>query len=134
MPDVKRLIAEVAARNGIRIDPDDPAFCLVTLNQLLLEEAGQQVSEEIRAATKDFQTALTKVEARLGVILARALKEALTSVRSQVESEKSVDKAKTNARSGLPADVRKRMTPVAVDFIGGSIIFVLGVLVGITVH
>src|SRR5262249_15242523 len=98
MPDVKRLIAEVAARNGIRIEPDDPAFCLVTLNQLVLEEAGQRVAEEIREATKDFQTSLTKVEARVGIILARALKEALTSVRSQVESEQSAGNATKNVR------------------------------------
>jgi hypothetical protein len=133
MPDVKRLIAEVVARNGIRIDPDDPAFCLVTLNQLVLEEAGKHVAEEIRAATKDFQTSLTKVEARVGIIFARALKEVLTSVRSQVESEQSAGNAK-NVRGGWPANTRKRMTQVGIGFIGGSIIFGLGVLVGIAVH
>jgi len=46
MLDVKRLIAEVAARNGIRIDPDDPAFCLVTLKQMVSEEAGQKMRQE----------------------------------------------------------------------------------------
>ena len=58
MPDVKRLIAEVAARNGIRIDPEDPAFCLVTLNQLVLEEAADKFVEEIRTATGEFQSAV----------------------------------------------------------------------------
>jgi hypothetical protein len=134
MPDVKRLIAEVAARNGIRIDPDDPAFCLVTLNQLVLEEAGQQVAQEIRAATKDFQTSFTRLEARVGVILARALKEALASIRSQVELQKSAGATGINARSRKRADIRKRMTHVSIGFIGGSIIFGLGVLVGIAVH
>lgn len=46
MLDVKRLIAGVAARNGIRIDPDDPAFCLVTLKQMVSEEAGQKMRQE----------------------------------------------------------------------------------------
>ena len=44
MLDTKRLIAEVVARNGIRIDPDDPAFALVTLVQLVLEESSRQIS------------------------------------------------------------------------------------------
>src|SRR5437870_1321765 len=87
MADVKRLIAEVAARNGIRLDSDDPAFCLVTLNQLVLEEAGQKVAEEIRTATKHFEDAAGKVEGRVGVILGRELREALTSIRRQVELE-----------------------------------------------
>src|SRR5437870_7782072 len=86
MPDVKRLIAEVAARNGIRIDSDDPAFCLVTLNQLILEEAGLKVAEEIRAATSDFQDAVRKIEGRAGVIFAQELKDALALVESQFES------------------------------------------------
>ena len=29
MQDVKRLISEVAAQNGIRVEPDDPLFALV---------------------------------------------------------------------------------------------------------
>jgi len=32
MQDVKRLISEVAAQNGIRVEPDDPLFALVTIN------------------------------------------------------------------------------------------------------
>ncbi len=31
-----RLIGEVASRYGIRLDPDDPAFALVALNELAL--------------------------------------------------------------------------------------------------
>src|SRR2546428_14108086 len=78
MPDRKRLIAEVAARNGIRIDPDDPAFCLVTLNQLILEEAGEKLAAEVRTATKEFEEAVHRVEGRVGLILGRQLKETLT--------------------------------------------------------
>jgi hypothetical protein len=32
MIDQKHLIGQVAAKNGIRLEPDDPAFALVTLN------------------------------------------------------------------------------------------------------
>ena len=53
MLDTKRLIAEVAARNGIRVDPDDPAFALVTLVQLVLEESSRQITDDMRASIAD---------------------------------------------------------------------------------
>jgi hypothetical protein len=38
MPDVKRMISEVAAENGIRVEPGDPLFALVTMNRVVLED------------------------------------------------------------------------------------------------
>ncbi len=69
--DVEKLIGEVAARNGIRIEPDDPAFALVTLNQLVLEETVRRLVSEIRAATTDFESAVERVQSRAGAIFAR---------------------------------------------------------------
>lgn len=37
MIDQKQLIGQVAAKNGIRLEPDDPAFALVTLNEAVLQ-------------------------------------------------------------------------------------------------
>jgi hypothetical protein len=122
MPDVKRLIAEVASRNGIRIDPDDPAFCLVTLNQLILEEAGEKLAAEVRTATKEFEDAVHRVEGRVGVILGRQLKETLTSLR----------------HNGAMADRRQaRRTSagrLAICIISAALIFICGVMVGMALH
>ena len=49
MQDVKRLISEVAAQNGIRVEPDDPLFALVTINRIVLEEATQKLQDQIQA-------------------------------------------------------------------------------------
>ncbi|MDI3254073.1 MAG: hypothetical protein QJR10_04710 [Bacillota bacterium] len=76
--DVEILIGEVAARNGIRIEPDDPAFALVTLNQLVLEEAVKNLVREIRAATADFESAAERVQQRGGTMLAREICECLS--------------------------------------------------------
>ena len=38
MTDRKRMIGEVAARHGIRLEEDDPAFLLVTLAELAMQE------------------------------------------------------------------------------------------------
>ena len=134
MTDVKRLIAEVAARNGIRIEPDDPAFCLVTLNQLILEEAGRDVADEIRTATKNLQEAVTTVEGRVGVILARELKQTLSALRSQADREprSRFELRKTNVRSST--NVRSRMAYAAISILIASLIFGCGVLVGIALH
>ncbi len=32
------MIAEIAARHGVRLDPDDPAFLLVELNNMMIED------------------------------------------------------------------------------------------------
>ena len=118
MPDVKRLIAEVANRNGIRLDPDDPAFCIVTLNQLLLEEAGEKFAAEVRKATKEFEDAVREVEGRIGMILARQLKDTIAALR---EIEVTVS-PKVNRRYSALA--------VAICVLSAGIIFAGGVAVG----
>jgi len=134
MPDVKRLIAEVAVRNGIRIEPDDPVFCVVTLNQLILEEAGQNVANEIRTATKHLQEAVTTVEGRVGVILARELKQTLSVLRSEVDREtrSHFEPRKTYVR--WAKNVRSRMAYSAFGILVASLIFGCGVLLGIALH
>jgi hypothetical protein len=120
MPDVKRLIAEVASRNGIRLDPDDPAFCLVTLNQLLLEEAGEKLASEVRKATKEFEDAVRQVEGRFGGLLGKQLKETITALGGQVLTR--------------PVNHQWRNLVVAVCVLSAVIVFAAGIAVGIAVH
>jgi hypothetical protein len=125
MLDVKQLIAEVAARNGIRIDADDPAFCLVTLNQLVLEQAAREVVEEIRMATREFEQAAETVHRRAGMVLAQANKELLASIRHELATE-----------SGLPqrsADRRLALRWATLGVLVSLVLFACGVLVGISV-
>src|SRR5262249_17216022 len=134
MADVKRLIAEVAARNGIRIEHDDPAFCLVTLNQLILEEAGRDVADEIRTATKHLQEAVTTVEGRVGVVLARDLKRTLSVLRSEANRDTRSDFASRTANVRSGTNVWSRMAYAAIGILVASLIFGCGVLVGIALH
>lgn len=119
--DVKQLIAEVASRNGIRLDADDPAFCLVTLNQLVLEETVTNMAEEIRKAAKDFESAAERVQARAGVAFARSYKEAIVSVRSDVALGKD---------SGRAAERRLSMKWAAIGGLSSVLIFGAGLLIG----
>jgi hypothetical protein len=83
MLDVKRLIGEVAAQNGIRLEPDDPAFALVTLNQLVLEETANRVFEQISAALVQFSEGLSKGEQLAGKTLAQEVRVAAIEARKE---------------------------------------------------
>jgi hypothetical protein len=95
MIEVKRLIAEVAARDGIRVEPGDPAFALVTLNQLVLEDIAQQISERIHAGVAEFTEAVRKAEARAGKLLAEQVKEAAGELRDELQRD--IEKARLEA-------------------------------------
>jgi hypothetical protein len=95
MIDVNRLIAEVAARDGIRVEPGDPAFALVTLNELVLEDAAVQLREHIRAGMADFTEAVRKTETRAGGVLAEQVKDAVAELRRELERD--VEKARLEA-------------------------------------
>jgi len=53
--DVQRLIVEVAARHNILLKPDDAAFALVTMNELVLEELVERVETRIGASLAAFE-------------------------------------------------------------------------------
>jgi histidinol dehydrogenase len=87
MIDVRRLIAEVAARDGIRVEPGDPAFALVTLNQLVLEDAVAHIGQQVRAGIMEFTEAVHKTEARAGKLLAQEVKEAAAEIRRELHQD-----------------------------------------------
>jgi hypothetical protein len=87
MLDVKRLIGEVAARNGIRVESWDPAFALVTLNELVLEEIACRLTEEVHSGIAEFTEAVQKTEARAGKLLAQQVKEAAAELRRELQRD-----------------------------------------------
>ena len=97
--DIQRLIGEVAARDGIRVEPGDPAFALVTLNQLVLEDAVKQIGEHIRSGIAEFTEAVHKTESRAGKVLAVEVKEAASEVREELQRD--VEAARVGAREIL---------------------------------
>jgi hypothetical protein len=121
MLDVKRLISEVAARNGIRIDEDDPAFCLVTMNQVMLEEMASKIVDEVRTATHDFECAVEKVHKRAGVVIAEQVKGCLDAYRRLTVSDSA------RSRSSVRSD---QIRWCAVGLFSGLLMFLAGVVAG----
>ena len=74
MPDTKRMISEVAAENGIRIEPGDPLFALVTMNRMVFEEAAQVYYEHNQQLIAEFKESMKRAEARAGSMLAEKVK------------------------------------------------------------
>ena len=101
MPDLKRLIAEVTARNGIRIEPDDPLFAIVTLNQLVLEETAQRLLERVEATVAGFETSIHQTENRAGRVLAQRLKESLAEAHRALQSQASSAWVRAHTRIAL---------------------------------
>lgn len=69
--DINRLMAEAIARHGVKLDMNDPAMVIVTLNRLMLEDAVHEVADEIRMAAKDFEAAGERLQKGIGIALAR---------------------------------------------------------------
>jgi hypothetical protein len=99
MIDVHRLIWEVAARDGIRVEPGDPAFALVTLNQLVLEDAVARIGEHIRVGIAEFNQAVQKTENRAGKLLAEEVKDAAAEIREELQRD--IETARVSAREIL---------------------------------
>jgi hypothetical protein len=79
-----RLISEIAARLQIRLDEDDPAFVIVELNRMILDQAVRTVFQTMRerkfaatgASSPDLQLAeeiATRVAERVNANLAPTL-------------------------------------------------------------
>ena len=133
MIDVHRLIGEVAARDGIRVEPGDPAFALVTLNQLVLEDAVARIGEHIRAGIVEFNQAVQKTENRAGKVLAQEVKDAAAEIREQLQRD--IETARVSAREILYEAHRKharamfhRLAVAAVS--AAAAVFVCGVWAG----
>src|SRR6266705_3314704 len=85
--DVQRLIGAVAARHGILLKPDDAAFALVTINQLILEEVMSTVLGKVQDAAADFEEAAARVQTRAGSLLASEVKAAAAAIRRELEND-----------------------------------------------
>src|SRR5712692_6326354 len=87
MPDVKGLIAEVAARHGIALRPDDPVFALVTVNQLVLEQTMTELIGRARQMTNEFDHAAIRLQTRVGSVLAAEVRKACSEIRQALRQD-----------------------------------------------
>lgn len=95
MLDKERIIAEVAARNGIRIERDDPIFAVVTVTQMALDDAGDQLEERIRVLMSEFEANVRGVERLAGRALGDQAKNHAGALKHELRLE--IDSAAAKA-------------------------------------
>lgn len=131
--DTRSLIAELAAKHGIRIDENDPAVAIVALNCLVLEKSTEQVAERIRIEVKDFEEAIAKVQRRAGQLVAQEFNEHLAVVRASLQNDITLAGGKANEiifrieqANRYPVMIRW----IAVGMASSLLLFALGVVFG----
>ena len=78
---IRRLIGEVAAKHGIRLDADDPAFAIVTLNQLMLEESLKRAMDAFTDLPIEWEKASQRIQTRTGAAIGEEVKAALAAIK-----------------------------------------------------
>jgi hypothetical protein len=131
--DPKRIIAEVAARHGIKLDAKDPMMAVVTLNELALMKFMTPMVERIEAAGGQFEEAYIRTQRRAGKAISEEAREAVSVLRAEIQSD--IEGARLNARELVlevhQANKRGIMVRwVAVSLICALILFVLGFWTG----
>jgi hypothetical protein len=58
--DKRQLIAALVAKTGVKIDADDPAFLLVELNLLMLENSTHKAADNLAEKTQKFGEIATR--------------------------------------------------------------------------
>src|ERR1700733_14200486 len=90
-PDARALAAKVFERHGITLREDDPAFALVTLNELTLRtvmgELLEQVDQHIKAELAEFQLTVQRVEGRAGKVLAQQVRDSAGGLQGALRDE-----------------------------------------------
>ena len=85
--DTKAMIAKVAERHGILLRPDDPAFAIVTLNELVLEAKAAALIQQIDNSIGEFSAAADRIQVRTGATIAEEIRTAIDSVRNGLRAD-----------------------------------------------
>jgi hypothetical protein len=76
--DRKRIIGEVAARHGVRLEEDDPAFLLVTIAEIALRDAQAEFLDAVRRTIADQEAAADRLQKNIGEALGKSIRRALS--------------------------------------------------------
>jgi hypothetical protein len=96
MLDTQKLIAEIAERHHVRVDPDDPVFAVVTMNQRVMEDTVREMLKVMEATLARFDASIERAENRAGRVLAQSVKESGDGIRRVVHEDIGAASVKAN--------------------------------------
>ncbi len=123
-----RLIAEVASRYGIRLDPDDPAFALVALNELALQDAVEQLTVQMKEIARSLERSAESVGLRAGIAVAEQIRAAAIVPAPHLKDREAP--AEADCRVGRVPPSRTVILSIAIGAGSGLLLFGFGLLVG----
>jgi len=137
MPDMKRMISEVAAENGIRVEPGDPLFAPVTMNRMVLEESAKTYYDYNQKLIAEFLESMKRAEVLAGSMLAQKVKESAEKMREGLQGDIHIAGLKAreyvhlvNEAHRCPAIIRW----VSVGLVAAGAILASGVWLGTLLH
>ena len=128
-----QLSGQIAARYGIRIDENDPAFVVASLTQHALAEASSNLVERIETSLREFVAVVERTQTRAGKYLGAECREQVSAIRSELQGD--ILAAGTRARE-LVEEVQRVNTRamlirfISVGALSGILLFGTGVWVG----
>src|SRR5690242_12294583 len=75
--DRKRIIGEVAAKHGVLLTEDDPAFLLVTIAEIALRDAQTDFLDVVRRTIADQEEAAERLQKTMGETLGNSIRRVL---------------------------------------------------------
>lgn len=124
-----RLIGEVASRYGIRLDPDDPAFALVALNELALEDAVEGLTARMKDIAIGLERSAESVGLRAGIAVAEQIRAAAATVPvSRMSGAQNA--SESHREPGAVTPIRSVTLWISVGAASGLVLFGFGLLVG----
>ncbi|MEJ2229008.1 MAG: hypothetical protein P8Y67_12410 [Alphaproteobacteria bacterium] len=101
--EIERLIGEVAKRHGVLIGRDDPVFMTITLNEIVLKRALQEMRVAVTAVQDEMAAGMAQHTAAAKTIGENIITAAATHVEAQLRS------AATDAAKEINAALAARL-------------------------
>ena len=94
--DVKRITAEVAARHGVVLKPDDPALVLVTISECVLEQSFEPLEIRARALIAETDACFEDMQQRASAHLTDEVRSAARAIREEIHRDIQAAKLEAN--------------------------------------
>ena len=88
--DTDYIIGEIARRHKLVFSPTDPAFAIITINELVLKNTLQEATKAMTATLDRFDASIERAEIRAGRILGQQIKDAMRQFRQGAQTEVAV--------------------------------------------
>lgn len=132
--DAKKLTSEVAARHGVVIREDDPAMALVTMSEIVLEEALRKAEVRLAAVLEEAENRQRRLQQEAVSWVQEEVGRVGSTLRAQIQRD--IDGARLHARELVVqlSQVYSRTAVrrwVAVGVVSGLILLLIGIGLGL---